>query len=60
MLRHSKMQERKKNKRMKTKKIIKNALKHPQLYTSAELQYFEYMKRLRKKEKKLRKQHESD
>jgi len=45
---------------MKTKKIIKHALNNPELFTSAELQYFEYIKRLRKEAKKLKKQQESD
>ena len=53
-----KTQEKTKNKRMKTKKIIKHALNNPELFTFAELQYFEYIKRLRKKAKKLKKQQE--
>tara|TARA_R110001592_G_scaffold323331_1_gene602501 strand:+ start:256 stop:393 length:138 start_codon:yes stop_codon:yes gene_type:complete len=40
----------------KTKKIIKDALKHPELFTLAELAYFETMKRIRKEAKQKRKQ----
>ena len=39
----------------KTKKIIKKALKNPELYTDSEIQYFELVKRTRKSEKKRRK-----
>ena len=44
---------------MKTKKIIKQALKHPELYTPGELDYFRLMKKARKEAKK-RKQTRSD
>ena len=37
---------------MKTKKIIKQALKHPELYTPEELSYLLLVKRARKKLKK--------
>ena len=43
----------------KTKQIIKRALKNPDLFTPEELQYFEYMKKLRKQQKK-NKQQKSD
>ena len=39
----------------KTKKIIKKALKNPELYSDSEIQYFELVKRARKSEKKRRK-----
>ena len=37
---------------MKTKKIIKQALKHPELFTPEELDYFRLMKKARKDSKK--------
>ncbi len=40
---------------MKTKKIIKQALKQPELYTEAELAYFRLMKKARKAKKQAKK-----
>lgn len=37
---------------MKKKKLVKRALKHPELYTPAELAYFQCWLRLRKERKK--------
>jgi hypothetical protein len=37
---------------MKKKKLVKRALKHPELYTPAELVYFQCWLRLRKERKK--------
>ena len=39
-------------KRLKTKDIIKRALKHPDLFSEGEIQYFQLMKQLRKDQKK--------
>ncbi len=39
---------------MKDKTIIKNALKHPELHSSAELLYFKLMKKANKAFKKVR------
>lgn len=36
---------------LKTKKLIKRALKHPELFTHAELTYFKMMKKADKKPK---------
>ena len=35
----------------KTKTLIKRALKHPELFTEAELTYFKLMKKVSKKQK---------
>jgi len=45
---------------MKTKELLKRALKHPELFTSAELQYFKLMKKYKKRNKKDKKKPESD
>jgi len=45
---------------MKTKKLIKKALKNPDLYTEAELTYLRKMKQLRKEEKALKKSQQSE
>ena len=45
---------------MKTKKIIKQALKQPELYTEAELQYFNLIRQARKQRKKKKKRLETD
>ena len=37
---------------LKTKDIIKRALKHPDLFSEGEIQYFQLMKQLRKQQKK--------
>ena len=37
---------------LKTKEIIKRALKHPDLFSEGEIQYLQMMKRLRKDQKK--------
>mgnify|MGYP003636749087 CR=1 len=37
---------------MKTNKLLKRALKHPELFTEAELSYFRLVRRKRKEEKK--------
>jgi len=37
---------------VKTKKLIKRALKHPELYTPAELTFFDYWLRRKKEDKK--------
>ena len=42
---------------MKTKKAIKKALKHPELYSDAELDYFRLMKKARKEYKAKQKVH---
>lgn len=39
----------------KKKKLVKKALKHPELYTQAELQYFKLWMSCRKKHKKVAK-----
>lgn len=44
----------------KTKKIIKQALKQPELYTEAELQYFNLVRQARKKRKQDKKLLETD
>ena len=38
-------------KHMKTKELIKRALKHPELFTEGELDYFKLIKRERKQQK---------
>ena len=43
---------------MKTKKIIKRALKHPELYTEAELAYMKLVKQERKRLKLVRKENQ--
>ena len=45
---------------MKTKKIIKKALKHPELYSEAELNYFRLMKKARKDYKKKQEVHKGE
>jgi len=45
---------------MKTKKLIKRALKSPELFTDAEIQYFNLIRLARKKKKKERKLRETD
>ena len=40
---------------MKMKELLKRALKHPELFTDGELQYFELVKRQRKLQKKQKK-----
>lgn len=37
---------------MKTKKLVKEALKHPELYSSAELKFFDRWLRKKKEDKK--------
>ncbi len=39
---------------MKTKELLKRALKHPELFTEGELQYFQ-LERKRRKQQKLQK-----
>ena len=41
---------------MKTKKLVKNALKHPESYTPAELQYFKLWLASKKQQKATKKQ----
>ncbi|MCP4778989.1 MAG: hypothetical protein GY880_32645 [Planctomycetaceae bacterium] len=45
---------------MKTKKLIKRALKSPELYTEAELQYLTLVRLERKKQKQKKKTLETD
>ena len=45
---------------MKTKKIIKQALKQPELYTEAELAYLRLVKRERKAKKQAKKVRSED
>ena len=45
---------------MKTKKLIKRALKSPELFSEAELQYFNLVKKAQKKHKKAKKLLETD
>lgn len=45
---------------MKTKEIIKRALKHPELFTEGELRYFSFMQKLRKEKKRAEKLAQSD
>lgn len=45
---------------MKTKKLLKRALKKPELFTEAELDYFRLMQKAREKKKKENKLQESD
>jgi hypothetical protein len=45
---------------MKTKELIKRALKHPDLYTNAELKYFKLFKKQQKAQKKAEKEKESN
>ena len=40
---------------MKTKELLKRALKNPELFTPGELQYFQLVKRQRKLQKKQQK-----
>jgi len=41
---------------MKTSKLIKRALNHPELFTEGELTYLKLMKKLRKEQKAKKKQ----
>tara|TARA_R110001592_G_scaffold221327_4_gene476117 strand:+ start:646 stop:819 length:174 start_codon:yes stop_codon:yes gene_type:complete len=54
------MSEYSEHKPLKTKKLIKRALKHPELFTEGEVQYFELVKKERKERKKAKKQIKSD
>jgi len=45
---------------LKTKQIIKRALKHPELFTEGELTYFKLLKKHRKQQKKQDKKNNSD
>ncbi len=40
---------------MKTKELLKRALKHPELFTEGELQYFQLEKKRRKQQKQQKK-----
>ena len=48
------------HKPLKTKQLIKRALKHPELFTEGEVRYFEMLKKARKEKKKANKQTKSD
>jgi hypothetical protein len=56
----SRIEDNQPHKMLKTKQIIKRALKHPELFTEAELQYFNFMKQLQKKKKKKEKRQQSN
>lgn len=54
------MSEEQKKQPLKTKQIIKRALKHPELFTEGELAYFKLLRETRKQQKKKDKKNQSD
>ncbi len=54
------MSEEQQKQPLKTKQIIKRALKHPELFTEGELIYFKLLKEHRKQQKKQDKKNKSD
>jgi len=54
------LSEEQQKKPLKTKQIIKRALKHPELFTEGELTYFKLLKEHRKQQKKQDRKNKSD